>query len=63
MAKQYLDSKNVTYVEKNIEQDSAAHDELMTKINSDFRGVPVIDIDGQIILGFDRPKIDSALAK
>lgn len=62
MAKQYLESKNVTFVEKNIEQDSAAHEELMAKIHGDFRGVPVIDINGTIILGFDRPKIDAALA-
>jgi hypothetical protein len=24
-------------------------------------GIPVIDIDGQIIIGFDRPKIDTVL--
>lgn len=62
MAKQYLDGKGITYTEKNIEEDSAAHAELMKKLNGDFRGVPVIDIDGKIILGFDRPKIDAALA-
>ena len=62
MAKQYLESKQISYTEKNIEEDSAAHEELMKKINGDFRGVPVIDINGTIILGFDRPKIDAALA-
>ena len=63
MAKQYLDQKGVEYVEKNIEQDKAAHDELMAKIDNDFRGVPVIDIGGKIILGFDRPGIDAALSQ
>lgn len=63
MAKQYLESKDVSFVEKNIEEDSEAHAELMAKINGEFRGVPVIDIGGEIILGFDRPRIDSALAK
>jgi glutaredoxin 3 len=62
MAKQYLDSKSQAFVEKNIEQDEAAKTELLEKINGDFRGVPVIDIDGKIILGFDRPSIDAALA-
>lgn len=62
MTKQYLDSKNVEYVEKNIEEDEAAKAELLEKINGEFRGVPVIDIGGTIILGFDRPKIDAALA-
>lgn len=62
MAKQYLDDKNVTYSDKNIEEDKAAYEELMKKIDGNFMGVPVIDIKGTIVLGFDRPKIDSALA-
>ncbi len=62
MAKQYFDSKSVEFTEKNIEEDTEAYKEVMTKLNGDFRGVPVIDIDGEIILGFDRPKIDAALA-
>jgi len=61
MAKQYLASKNVTVDEKNIEEDPEAHKELMDKIGGNFRGVPVIDITGTIILGFDRAKIDAAL--
>ncbi len=61
MAKQYLGSKQVSVQEKNIEEDPEAHQELMNKIGGNFRGVPVIDIAGTIILGFDRPKIDAAL--
>ena len=61
MAKQYLASKKVSVQEKNIEADPEAHQELMNKIGGNFRGVPVIDIAGTIILGFDRPKIDAAL--
>lgn len=61
MARQYLSQKNIPVTEKNIEEDPAAHEELMNKIGGNFRGVPVIDIAGQIILGFDRPRIDSAL--
>lgn len=63
MAEKYLTDKNVSYTEKNIEQDAAAHKELMEKLGGNFRGVPVIDIDGELILGFDRPKIDAALTK
>lgn len=63
MAKQYLDSKNVPYVEKDIEASEAAKNELLEKVDGNFQGVPVIDIDGSIILGFDRPKIDEALQK
>lgn len=61
MARQYMASKNVPVDEKNIEEDPVAHDELMQKIGGNFRGVPVIDIAGNIILGFDRPTIDQQL--
>ncbi|MCL2451331.1 NrdH-redoxin [Candidatus Saccharibacteria bacterium] len=61
MAKKYLTDKNVAVEEKNIEEDPAAHQELMDKIGGNFRGVPVIDIAGVIIFGFDRAQIDAAL--
>lgn len=63
MLKQYLKQKGVDYIEKDIEADGEAYKELETKMGGTFRGVPVADIDGTIILGFDRPKIDAALAK
>ena len=61
--KQYLDSKGVAYEDKNIEEDEDAYKELMGKLGGDdnFRGVPVTDVKGQIILGFNRPAIDAAL--
>lgn len=61
MAKQYLDQKGVKYEDKNIEEDASAYRELEAKMGGSFRGVPVLDINGQVILGFDRPKIDAAL--
>ena len=59
--KQYLEKLGVNFVEKDIEADPAAHEELMAKIGGNFRGVPVTDIDGDLVLGFDRPKIDELL--
>lgn len=58
-AMDYLDKKGVQYVEKNVETDPANAQEAMDK--SGQTGIPVIDIDGQIIIGFDRPKIDALL--
>ena len=58
---QWLERLGVPYVAKDIEADEAAHKELMEKINGDFRGVPVTDIAGDIILGFDRPKLQESL--
>ena len=63
MARQYMTGLDVPVEEKNIEEDEDAHKELMDKIGGNFRGVPVIDINGGIILGFDRAKIDDSLKK
>lgn len=60
-AKQYLDRKGITYTEKNVDEDRDAAVESVEK--SGQRGIPVIDINGEIIVGFDRPRIDAALAK
>ena len=61
--KQWLDRLGIAYVDKNIEEDEATKEELMKKIDGDFRGVPVTDINGEIILGFDRPKLQAAIDK
>lgn len=61
--KQWLDKLGVEYVSKNIEEDEGAQKELMEKVNGNFQGVPVTDINGEVILGFDRPKLENALKK
>lgn len=58
---QWLDHLGIPYVAKDIEADKEAYDELMGKIGGDFRGVPVTDVAGDVILGFDRPKIQTAI--
>lgn len=58
---QWLERLGVPYVAKDIEADQEAHDELMAKIGGDFRGVPVTDVAGDIILGFDRPKLQASI--
>lgn len=59
MAKKYLESKNVRYDEIDITSDRDAAAEIVEK--SGQRGVPVIDFEGTIIIGFDKNKIDSLL--
>jgi glutaredoxin-like YruB-family protein len=58
-AKKYLDKLGVKYTDKDVEQDPKAGEEAVAK--SDQRGIPVLDIGGDIIIGFDRPKIDASL--
>ena len=62
MIKKYLTDKGFSYVEKDIEKSTEARDELLEKIGGNFQGVPVTDIGGKIILGFNRPAVDEALA-
>jgi glutaredoxin 3 len=59
-AKDYFDKKGVEYTDKDVESDPSFLTEAVTK--SGQRGIPVIDIDGKIIVGFNRPEIDAALA-
>jgi glutaredoxin-like YruB-family protein len=58
-AKDYLDKKGIAYTDKDVEAEQTNAQEAMDK--SGQTGIPVIDIDGQIIIGFDRPKIDAVL--
>lgn len=58
-AKDYFDKLGVTYEDRDVESKPEYAVEAVTK--SGQRGIPVIDIDGQIIVGFDRPRIDAAL--
>ena len=59
MAKRYLDSKNIGYQEIDVSADRTAAEDMVRK--SGQRGVPVIDIDGNIIIGFDKARIDNFL--
>jgi glutaredoxin-like YruB-family protein len=59
-AKDYFDKKGVKYDDRDVEHDPKYMMEAVNK--SGQRGIPVIDIDGKIIIGFDRPAIDAALA-
>lgn len=56
----YLKGKNVEVVEKDIEADEAAKDELLEKVGF-FNGVPVIDINGKLLDGFNPTAVDIAL--
>lgn len=59
LAKKYLESKNVEFKNIDVSSDKAAALEMVGL--SGQRGVPVLDINGTIIIGFDKNKIDSLL--
>jgi len=58
LAKNYLTEKGVEYTEKNVQTDKDARKELMTMGHM---GVPVLVVNGQEIVGFDKEKLDSLL--
>lgn len=58
-AMDYLKKLGVPYEERNVETSLQFANEAVQK--SGQMGIPVIDIDGKIIIGFDRPRIDAAL--
>ncbi len=58
-AKAYFDKIGVKYTDKDVESDPKIAQESIDK--SGQMGIPVIDIAGDIIVGFDRPKIDTKL--
>ncbi|NLP28342.1 MAG: NrdH-redoxin [Clostridia bacterium] len=60
-AKRYLDSKKVGYREVNVSGNLLGALEMRTK--SGQSAVPVIDIDGDVVVGFDRKVIDSLLSR
>jgi len=60
-AKEFLDSKSIPYKEIDVSKDEKAAARMVKK--SGQLGVPVLDINGQIVVGFDREKILKLIQK
>ncbi|HMZ06932.1 MAG TPA: glutaredoxin domain-containing protein [Anaerolineales bacterium] len=59
MAKNYFRQKGIKFTDIDVSRDQAAARDMVRR--SGQMGVPVIDIGGKIIVGFDRPRINSLL--
>lgn len=59
MAKEYFNQNNINYEEKNVLTDLKAREYMIHK--SGQMGVPVIDVDGNLIVGFDRRRLSELL--
>jgi len=57
--KQYLQENNIQFEDIDVSQNKEAMEEMVKK--SGQMGVPVIDINGEIVVGFDKEKIDKLL--
>ncbi len=59
-AKEYFKKNNISYTEYDVSSDPAKAKEMMDKTHQ--FGVPVIIIDGKVVIGFDKTKINHLLA-
>ena len=55
MRKEFFKENNVPYEEKDVTVDDKAREEMIQKSGS--MAVPVIDVDGQIVVGFDKAEL------
>lgn len=57
--KEFLKEHNIEFEEVDVSQNKEAREEMMKK--SGQLEVPVVEIDGQIVVGFDKEKISKIL--
>jgi len=60
MAKEFLESKGVKYEDVDVSTDKKKAEKMIKK--SGQMGVPVLDINGKIVVGFNRQNIEEALS-
>lgn len=61
MAKDYFNDNDIKYTDFNVAEDADKRTEMVEKTGQ--MGVPVIDIGGEIVIGFNEAKIKELLAK
>lgn len=60
-AKDYFEKKNIPYTYHDIEKEPEAARELSEKMGGPVQGVPVLDVNKEIIVGYDLRRINKAL--
>ena len=60
-AKKFLDELGVNYTEDDVSRDRAAAEEMAQLTGQ--MGVPVIVVDGQVLIGFNRARLEQLLAR
>lgn len=59
MTKAFFKEQGVSYEERDVSTNAAARDEMIAKSNQ--MAVPVIDIDGELTVGFDKERLSELL--
>lgn len=60
MTKEYLKEKKIAFEDVNVAADKAKAQEMIDR--SGQMGVPVVDIDGKLIIGFDKEELEKVFA-
>ena len=58
--KRFLEEHGIDYTEYDVAEDPRKAEEMIER--SGQMGVPVIEIDGEIVIGFDRPRLEELLS-
>ena len=61
LAKDWFKKNNIPFTEYNVAKDMKRADEMVKK--SGQMGVPVVDVNGKIVVGFNKPAIENALKR
>lgn len=65
-AKKWFGEKGVAFIERDVEKQPGAQQELQGKLKEagiSAGGIPVIDVAGDIVVGFDKPRLQALLGK
>lgn len=58
-AKDYFEERNISFTDYDVSENREKAKEMIEK--SGQRGTPVIDIDGNVVVGFNKDKIESMM--
>lgn len=59
MAKDFFQKNGIQYKEFNVAEDEQAREDMINKSHQ--LGVPVIDVDGEIFVGFNRAELEKVV--
>ena len=59
MVEKYLEKNNIKFEKKDIGKDEKSKEEMIEKSNQ--KNIPVLDVDGNIIIGYNIKKMKDAL--
>jgi len=60
-AKDFLKSKNIQFEEVDVEKNEEAAEDIIERTGQS--GFPIIEIDGELVIGFDKEQLEELLSR